>query len=147
MSIIKLRFKEIIGNPEIRITLNTVEFYSGPVKPEISIGIALLDFFISDSEKMLEIHYSPPKEKDSFEIEKIFLNGEDVQNLLWNKSTYLIGSERYDGCTLFKPAGRFCFSFGCPTLSWILSNLNPGDDSWKEDYEYYCFAKRILNVR
>lgn len=145
-----LKFKNIIDNPNCKIIVNEKELYSGIVYSEFDFQTTVEDLVTlnivhwgkSPEDTIVDNDNNIVRDR-SFEIEKIIIDGYDIENLIW-KSQYIIDDKtKIESCLFFGPNGRFEIKFQLPILKWILENTMP-DNSWKEDYEYYIRALKIL---
>ena len=148
---LKLKFKNITHSPCCSVYVNEQKLYTGLVT-------TTLEFTVSNiSEQVcLEIEHWDKKPEDtkvdnngniiedrSFELEEIVVDNYNFENLIWKSYFLSTDGDRYESCLFFGPNGKFIIDFTLPVLKWILENSN-NNNSWQEDYMYYCKALDIL---
>jgi len=151
---LELKFKNIIDAPKCKILLGNRELYS---------GIVLLNFeyehFCQDGQCQLIIEHWDKLPSDtivqdgkivrdrSFELDKIIIDGYDLEELIWVSEFSAENGQVYSSCLFFGPNGKFKLDFYNPVLYWILKirhEKNNNDPDWEEDYNYYQQACKIL---
>ena len=144
------------GAPTIRVRVNHLEVWNGAVVPEISV-----DTHVVDNSVELEIeHYGKNYSKDcvasngtivedkNCEIDKIIVDGYDLEELVWNSSYHTDDNDALDHCLFFGKNGIFLIRFDLPILRWILKTRHDtlqNDPYWEDDYNSFQAACKILN--
>jgi hypothetical protein len=144
-----LTFKNIVDNPKCRIYINQQLLAEGTVEPSYEFNIDLdavecclrIDHWDKNPSDTIVENGKIIRDR-SFELEKIIIDGYDLQELIWQSSFVSSNSERYESCLFFGPNGSFELSFHLPILHWILSNRN--ESGWEEDYNHYQTACQLL---
>ena len=140
--------------PICRIELNGDDICVGKVEQKIVLNAD------TQENNVLRIFFENKKDKDTilddnnkikqdlnFELEKLTIDGIDLQHLIW-ESRYVAKDSVIDSCLFFGPKGVWELKFDTPVLKWFLMtnhNKNNNDPTWEEDYKYYEEACQILN--
>jgi hypothetical protein len=151
---IQLTFKNIVDAPMCSIYINNQELYKGTVPPTFDTTVD------SDSvECVLTVRHFDKRPEDtmvvdgaivrdrSFEIEKVIIDNQDLDELIWESEFRAVDGAVYKSCLFFGPNGQFVLKFTNPVLRWILQtrhHKNNNDPYWEEDYNYYQQACKIL---
>ena len=146
---LQLTFKNIVDNPKCRIYIDQQLLSEGIVESSYEFNIEP-----GDVDSCLRIEHWDKQPSDtvvengvivrdrSFELEKIIVDGYDLQELIWRSSFVSLTGEIYESCLFFGPNGMFMLYFHLPILHWILSIRN--EPSWEEDYNLYQTACQLL---
>ena len=154
----EFKFKNIntVNNkyPICRIEFNGDDIFSGKVEQRIVLNAdtqennVLRIFFENKGNKDTILDDNNQIKQDlNFELEKLTIDGIDLQHLIW-ESRYVAKDSVIDSCLFFGPKGFLEFKFDTPVLKWFLKtnhNKNNNDPTWEEDYNYYEEACQILN--
>ena len=151
-----ISFKNINQSPNCTICCNNKEYYSGPVRNTINFD------YYEDGNLILEIEFTNKKQQDTivndsgkiisdknFELEKIVIDGYDLEELIWDSHYVSVDGTIYNSCLFFGPPGKFTIMLANPILPWILETKHKkynNDPHWQEDYSYYMEAKRLLTL-
>lgn len=154
---INLKFKNIIDAPNCSVVVGDKNLYSGVVENEF-----VFDFEYPEEEYTLSIAQWGKRPEDtvvedghivrdrSFELEKIVIDGYDLEDLVWESKFKADDGAVYPSCLFFGPNGRFVINLYNPILRWILKTRhekNNNDPHWEEDYNYYQEAcKRLTQI-
>ena len=134
--------------------LGSKELYSGIVLPSFEYNHS----FVEGQYQLIIEHWDKlPTDtivKDgkiirdrSFELDKIVIDGYDLEELIWASKFLAEDGQIYPSCLFFGPNGQFKLDFYNPVLYWILKTRhekNNNDPNWEEDYNYYQQACKIL---
>ena len=154
----EFKFKNInpVNNkyPICRIELNSDDIFSGKVEQRIVLDAdtqennVLRIFFENKGNKDTILDDNNQIKQDlNFELEKLTIDGIDLQHLIW-ESSYVAKDSVIDSCLFFGPKGFWELKFDIPVLKWFLKtnhNKNNNDPTWEEDYKYYKESCQILN--
>jgi len=154
----EFKFKNInpVNNkdPICRIELNSNDIFSGKVEQRIVLDAdtqennVLRIFFENKGNKDTILDDNNQIKQDlNFELEKLTIDGIDLQHLIW-ESRYVAKDSVIDSCLFFGPKGFWELKFDIPVLKWFLKtnhNKNNNDPTWEEDYKYYKESCQILN--
>jgi len=154
----EFKFKNInpVNNkyPICRIELNSDDIFSGKVEQRIVLDAdtqennVLRIFFENKGNKDTILDDNNQIKQDlNFELEKLTIDGIDLQHLIW-ESRYVAKDSVIDSCLFFGPKGFWELKFDIPVLKWFLKtnhNKNNNDPTWEEDYKYYKESCQILN--
>ena len=151
---INLKFKNIVDSPNCRIACSNNLLYEGHVNEEFMFDV---DYPYQDYELVIEHWGKLPSDtivedgkivRDrSFEIEKIIIDGSDLEELVWESRFEANDGAVYNSCLFFGPNGKFIINLHNPVLYWILKTRhekNNNDPHWEEDYNYYQQACNLL---
>jgi antitoxin component YwqK of YwqJK toxin-antitoxin module len=151
-----ISFKNINQSPNCSIFCNNKSYYNGPVKENIEFdyhenGILLLEIaFTNKKPQDTVVDQSGNIISDkSFELEKIVIDGYDLNELIWESYYQADDGKIYNSCLFFGPPGKFIIILSNPILPWILETKHKkynNDPNWQEDYNYYVEAKRLLTL-
>ena len=152
---ILLKFKNIVDSPNCKILLNDLECYCGPVIEDVVVdnenpmsGAQCLKIIHWGKEPTDTIVVDGKIVRDrSFELASIVVDGYDVEELIWQSHYEAVDGQVFNSCLFFGPNGQFVFNFSSPILEYILRTrhaLNNNDPNWKEDYELYMRACKLL---
>jgi hypothetical protein len=152
---IQLFFKNINLRPQCKITIDDVTHYTGPVNPIIEInhsiaGSYTLKIFFTDklpNDTKVDNQGNIIEDKN-FELDQIVIDDYDIEELKWLSKYFADDGNTYESCLFFGPKGYFEINLNHPILPWILEQKhlkNNNDPNWKEDYNYYVQAWKILN--
>lgn len=150
---LQLQFKNIVDDPLCKIIVNNVELYVGVVHPTYSfvyedkhndVHLKIVHYDKKNAETIVDSNGKIIRDR-SFELEKIIVDDYDFENLIWKSFFQSTNDDVYESCLFFGPNGSFNINFRLPVVEWILENTNE-DDSWREDYEYYKRAMKILGL-
>ena len=156
---LEFKFKDINAlpnkKPTCRIELNGTDIFIEKVVPQIE-----LDASVNAEENNLRIYFENKQGKDTildennnisqdlnFELEKLTINGLDLQHLIW-QSRYFAKDSVIDSCLFFGPKGYWEIKFNSPILKWFLKTnheKNNNDPDWEIDYNYYEEACQKLS--
>ena len=154
----EFKFKNInsVNNkyPICRIEFNDADIFSGKVEQRIVLNAD------TQENNVLRIFFENKRGKDTilddnnqikqdlnFELEKLTIDGIDLQHLIW-ESRYVAKDSVIDSCLFFGPKGFWELKFDAPVLKWFLKtnhDKNNNDPTWEEDYKYYKESCQILN--
>jgi len=154
----EFKFKNInpVNNkyPICRIELNSNDICVGKVERRIVLDAdtqennVLRIFFENKGNKDTILDDNNKIKQDlNFELEKLTIDGIDLQHLIW-ESRYVTKDSVIDSCLFFGPKGYWELKFDTPVLKWFLKtnhNKNNNDPTWEEDYKYYEESCQILN--
>ena len=154
----EFKFKNInpVNNkyPICRIELNSDDIFSGKVEQRIVLDAdtqennVLRIFFENKGNKDTILDDNNQIKQDlNFELEKLTIDGIDLQHLIW-ESRYVAKDSVIDSCLFFGPKGYWELKFDAPVLKWFLKtnhDKNNNDPTWEEDYKYYKESCQILN--
>ena len=154
----EFKFKNInpVNNkdPICRIEFNGDDIFSGKVEQRIVLDAdtqennVLRIFFENKGNKDTILDDNNQIKQDlNFELEKLTIDGIDLQHLIW-ESRYVAKDSVIDSCLFFGPKGFWELKFDIPVLKWFLKtnhNKNNNDPTWEEDYKYYKESCQILN--
>lgn len=148
---LQLHFKSIIDSPRCKIIVNDIELYNGVVNPAYSfvcddardVHLRIEHYDKKNSETIVDPNGTIVRDR-SFELERIIVDEYDFEHLIWKSFFQSASGEIYHSCLFFGPNGSFNINFRLPILEWLLETNNEGDDSWREDYEYYNRAMTIV---
>lgn len=151
---IQFYFKNINCGPECKILINEVEFYCGPVMPCIEFNYSKLglinlsiEFINKSPTDTIVDHFGNIVKDKSFELEKIVVDGYDLEELIWDSYYLTNNNQLYRSCLFFGPPGKFIIELSSPILPWLLKTRHEkynNDPNWEEDYNYYIQACKIL---
>lgn len=151
---INLKFKNIIDAPTCRVYCGDKVLHSGNVEEEF-----VFEFDYPEQAFVLNIEHWGKLPSDtvvengkivrdrSFELEKIIVDGCDLEELVWESSFEAENGAVYNSCLFFGPNGKFIINLQNPVLYWILKTRhekNNNDPHWEEDYNYYQQACKLL---
>ena len=154
----EFKFKNInpVNNkyPICRIEFNGDDIFSGKVEQRIVLNAdtqennVLIIFFENKGNKDTILDDNNQIKQDlNFELEKLTIDGIDLQHLIW-ESRYVAKDSVIDSCLFFGPKVYWELKFYAPVLKWFLKtnhNKNNNDPTWEEDYKYYEESCQILN--
>lgn len=153
---IQITFKNIVDSPMCSIYLNDQELFKGLVPNSFTHEVE-----VPEGECTLTINHFDKKHSDtivvdgvivrdrSFEISNIVIDGQNIEELIWESEFQSDDGAVYKSCLFFGPNGKFILKFSNPILKWILKtrhDKNGNDPSWEEDYNYYQQACKILKL-
>lgn len=140
----------------IQVRVNQRPVWSGAVVQEIIINDPYVNGAI-----VLEIeHHGKDYSQDcvvvdgnivadkNCELDKIIVDGYDLEELIWNSCYQTDHQETLDHCLFFGKNGIFSIKFDLPILRWILKTRHDtlqNDPYWEDDYNSYQSACKILN--
>ena len=144
------------GAPTVRVSINHHEIWNGAVSQEITKEIPSVDGTV-----ILNIqHYGKNYSQDcvvvdgniiedrNCELDKIIVDGYDLEELIWNSTYQTDEQETLDHCLFFGKNGTFSIQFELPILRWILKTRHDtlqNDPYWEDDYNSFQTACKILN--
>jgi hypothetical protein len=144
---LEFKFKNInpVNNkyPICRIELNGNDIFSGKVEQKIVLNADMQE------NNVLRIFFENNRIKQdlNFELEKLIIDGIDLQHLIW-ESRYVAKDSVIDSCLFFGPKGYWELTFDSPILKWFLrtnQNKNNDDPTWETDYNFYEKVCQKLN--
>jgi hypothetical protein len=144
----------MVDCPECTIAIDNYSLFTGVVPEKFDYSLD-----IPEGACTLTISHINKKPEDtvvengvivrdrSFELEKIIIDGYDLEELVWESKFTAVSGEEYKSCLFFGPCGCYTLDFYNPILYWILkirNEKNHNDPYWEEDYNYYQSACKIL---
>lgn len=156
---IQLQFKNIVDAPRCTISINDQLLFSGIAQPlhvfDVDVPLGACRLIIKHWDKLPEhtvVEQGVIVRDRSFELERCWIDGYDLEELIWISRFVATNGEVYNSCLYFGPNGEFQLDFENPALRWILRTRhekNNNDPHWEEDFEYYQQAcnrlQQILN--
>jgi hypothetical protein len=155
---LELKFKNINecnGVPSLRIKINNRIVWVGSVQPVITVD----DSLDSGKVNLMIEHYGKENsdtvvENDQIikdkncELDEVIIDEYNIEELKW--ISHYVGQDqnKIDGCLFFGKNGYWHFDFELPILKWILETrhtINDNDPHWKEDYENFLHACKLIN--
>ena len=151
---LELQFNNIVDAPKCKIYIGSQELYCGIVLPRFEC-----EYTCPDGDCQLTIQHWDKLPSDtivqdskivrdrSFELEKIIIDGYDLEELVWESEFISDDGKIYSSCLFFGPNGKFQLNFHNPVLYCILKTRhekNHNDPTWEQDYNYYQQACKLL---
>lgn len=150
---IELKFKNIVDNPKCVIMLDQQVLDTGTVKENYEFDIDCVE-----ETHILKILHTDKKPNEtivehgvivrdrSFELEKIVLDGYNIEELIWDSEFVADDGTIFPSCLFFGPNGQYQLTFFTPVLKWIIKHRaeKNSDTTWEEDYNYYMQAWKLL---
>lgn len=152
---IELTFDNIVDQPQCAVAIDNQRLYQGPVKPQLTC-----DVVAPNKHHVLYIEHFDKQPQDtvvdatgritrdrSFELQRVVIDGHDIQELIWNSEFIAVDGQTYASCLFFGPNGRFIMPFESPVLAWMLRTRHQrtgNDPNWAQDLELYLQACQRL---
>lgn len=155
---IEITFKDInLGpngrTPKIAVRWDDRIMFQGNIGP--------VEFETTQGQGMLSVHFLNKTAQDTvcnalgeiitdmnFTLDNVSIDGETLDDLMWDGSYHADNGNIYDSCLFFGPPGHYQCQITLPLLKWRLERnhrMNGNDPEWERDYLLYQHACKLLD--